>query len=160
MRTKIFEVIEKEEFDIIPFCPVVSKSVSKKGLVEIIEVPLLENYMLWYYDREILPYSYLKDYISFRHLSFGGKARYVEQYEVDYLEMVANGRSIRFNRLRLDSKYLKQFIGRTVIVRDKLLSGLIGTVRGVKKAGVLYIDLMVFRRMVTCEISVEHIEFM
>ena len=157
-RGNIFDVIEREEFDIVPYCPMVKATTMRNGLVKMVEKPIYLNYMFWKYSHIDLPMRELKKYMKFRILIIGDEYAVLNRDEVKRIRRIEKRENVRFSRVRKDADYLKRFIGSLVSIRDGVFNGMVGKVVGVVRVGMLSVELTIFNRPVTCEISVEYTE--
>jgi len=155
----IKKVIEEEEFDIEIYCPMVQAKSSHNGVINIKEIPMMFNYMFFRYDREILTDAILKEYMPVRVLMISGEARTVRHYQIEFIKLMERGLMNSFHQVRNDEEYIKRFIGWEVVVKDGGFSGLSGEVVGVRKAGVIMVELYIFNRPIVCDLGVDYVEF-
>ena len=154
----IVKAIKREKFPIQVYRPVVQSSISKKGVIHIIERPLLFNYMFWKTKLEVLDLDYMNRCFRFRILKMNGKYTSISGKEISRIKRVVKSQNGKFEKTRTSITYLRKMIGQTIIVRDGVFSGMVGVIKEVRKAGAVMVELMIFSRPILCEISVEYIE--
>lgn len=157
-RDDIEENIKRNKFDIKTYYPLVKVATTRNGIVKVSEQPLFYNYGFWYYSRDKLPYEHLHQYLPFRLLKLGGMVRSVSTVNIGRMASKVKRINLGFDMMRNSAIHLEKFIGRTVNVHDGVFSGMVGKIVGVKRAGVLVIELVVFNRPMACEVSMEYVE--
>jgi len=162
---EILDTIKREQFNIKVYCPMVKVSTSRNGIIKIVDKPLYFNYMFWRYDMEELPYQYLKEYIPFCLLrrkyakDKNNNICYVKSNLLSRIKNDVKRLNNSFDRLRNNVYFLRGFIGKSVIIKDGVFTGLFGTVVDARKSGELVVEIFVFNRPINCEISVEYVDF-
>lgn len=164
LRDELLATIKKKGLDILVYCPMVKSSEARKGLIKSVARPLFFNYMFWYYDLDLLPYDTMSQYMKFRLLRFPNKEKHmVPQHltpkEISRIKKSVSSHNSQFDRLRTDISTLRKYIGWKVVVRDGAFTGMVGKVSDVRKTGMLDVELSVFNRPISCEMSVEYVEF-
>jgi transcription antitermination factor NusG len=158
-RELIFEAIKDEKFDIKPYCPMVKVAKSFKGIVKMEDKSLFFNYMFFLYDWDEIPQVDIKKYLEIRHLYFNGKPAFITGKEIQKVKRIVRSQNSKFDRIRDDVKFLRKYIGQKVLVRDGAFTGLVGIISDARHKGKLVVELMIFSRPISCEVSVEYVEF-
>lgn len=155
----ILDTIKREDFDIRTYCPMVDVVETKKGIIKVVKKPLMFNYMFWLFDMEVHPYSELKRYLPFRLLRFNGDPCCLTPAEIRAIKNKVKSLNGNFEKMRRDAKYLRNFIGKKVSIRDGAFSGMVGIIDDSLRAGMVVVELLVFNRPVKCELSIDYLEF-
>lgn len=158
-RDLIFEAIKDEKLAIKPYCPMIKVAKSFKGIIKIEDKSLFFNYMFFLYDWDAISQADIKKYLEIRHLYFNGKPAFISGKDIQRVKRIVKSQDSKFDRIRDDVKFLRKYIGQKVLVRDGALTGLIGIISDARHKGKLIVDLMIFSRPISCEVSVEYVEF-
>lgn len=157
---EIIKSIEREEFDIEVYCPMITETRASRGIVTTKEVPLYYNYMFLRFDPEIkiLNPPELKKYIPVTFLEFNNKFSTVRSKEIRRIRRKTEALINKLGKRKTSKRYLEKLIGKRVIVRDRNFDGMIGDVVAVPKKGFLTVKIMVFQRLLDYDISIDHLE--
>lgn len=158
-RDVIIDSIKRDQLDIKIYCPMIKTSESRNGIVKVISKPLLYGYTFWYYSVDNVPTTLLGERFHVRHLKFGGIPRFVTGREISRIRKVVKQLDGNFDRMMDDVRYLQRMVGRKVTVRDGSFTGLFGRVVDARRRGFLIIEIMIFNRLISCELPVGCVEF-
>ena len=160
MLDEIFRSIEREEYDIEAYCPMMKTTRSVKGIVTITEKPMYLNYMFLKYDVDI-PLLYSSNIIRkvpIRFIRRHGDICLIHSREIAKVRAKERFLNNDYEKLHTDRKFLEKYIGRKVVVRDGNFNGMIGLIKDVTKSGFFKIQILIFNRLVDYDISVDYVE--